>query len=168
MELRIKLDKEQENFKNILLILENNDVVNVEPYKYYIFSDKRVCYTLNLSKNIRYFSEFSRIIEFHKENIELCKKLVIIIDNNNLDNFCFEKIIDLLHKYHTKLYKLDITHNNITKNGFRKLFSLIQICPEFDELLCDKNFITSEIFDNLLDLSLIKKSLKDKMKYKQF
>lgn len=168
MELRIKLDKEQENFKNILLILENNDVVNVEPYKYYIFSDKRVCYTLNLSKNVRYFSEFSRIIEFHKENIELCKKLVIIIDNNNLDNFCFEQIIDLLYKYHTKLYKLDITHNNITKNGFKKLFSLIQISPEFDELLCDKNFITSEIFDNLLDLSLIKKSLKDKMKYKQF
>lgn len=168
MELRIKLDKEQESFKNILLILENNDVVNVEPYKYYIFSDKRVCYTINLSKNISNFNQFEKIIEYHRENIEMCKKLVIIINNNNLDNFYFEKIVDLLYKYHLKLYKLDISHNNINKNGFKKLFSLIQICPEFDELLCDKNFITSEIFDNLLDLALIKKSLKDKMKYKQF
>lgn len=170
-ELRIKLKNDQSNIKGVILKLDNGNMVNVELDDFKIYTEilPGDIFTINLSRlNHMDKNKLERVMNLYSENIYKASKITLLLDYNNIVNSEFIDIVDFLFHYRDKLYKIDITHNNIKRTGFECLIRLLELCPLFFSLECDKNFITEKMFYDILDNSKLPRVLKDNLVYSAF
>lgn len=171
MELQIKLKREEEDIKEVIIVLKDGRNINILPERcklvdVYPSSD---IFKIDISKNhLNSVYQLNRIIQFYDYHIGLSKKLVINMSYNNLSNNMFEEMLYILEKVRYKLCVLDLTHNNINVRGLEKLMSFLCSCPRFETLRFDMNWLTPKLFYETIEKSNLNKEIKERMQYKQF
>lgn len=168
-ELRIKLNEDEKDVKDVSITLKDGRSITVEPNRVHILvREEKDIFNINISNNNLYsLQQFIFHFERLREYIKISKRLNINMSYNFFDNKTFENIIDYLEQYREKIYVLDITHNNINPRGFRKLISFLGSCEKFYDLKSDQNFMTTELFNEIIKESYFRPEIRKKLTYKQ-
>lgn len=170
-ELKIILNDNNKKVKNVILVMDDNHIMNVDPMDMKIekVTIPGEIFTINVSNaNIKRKEQLIRYMECYSDSISKCRKLAIMIGGNNIKNSLFEDIVDYLELYKDRLYSLDISSNFIQKQGLKKLLSFLSVCPKFKHLNCNKNFFNETIFEETVKEFNLPNHIKENLRYKAF
>lgn len=154
------------NIKKIIVIKDDETTITIDNFE---TVKKKDNFVLNGS-NIKFknFQHFLALIESHVKDINECKKFSLDLSKNNLNTIFIRNLINFLDNYKEKLYYLNISYNSISPKGIKELIYFISMCPIFSNLDCNNNFITPNIFYEILCKSNLKIDLKNRIEYNQF
>lgn len=155
------------NIKKIIVVKDDDSSIIIDEYEK-IKKERKENFVLNGS-NIRFksFSHFMEMIESHVKDMKECKRFSLDLSKNNLNTLFIRSLIIFLGNYKDKLYYLNLSYNSISPQGIKELFNFLSTCTIFSKIDCDNNFITSNLFYDILYKSNLSIDFKNRIEYNQ-